>query len=237
MALQSKTMPVARVRGVHSIKSGSVRAQRVVVVSAEKSSYWPTQYETLVSMGLKSIEPEEAEGLASQGKCLLVDVRPKEAYDESHIPGSVSIPLYQALDWSSGAVLQKALKFMAYSFNGVKPIEPNPNIVQQLQEASEGGKKGLIMLCEAGGTMKPSVNFPQGKASRSLVASYRAYNEAGLTNIMHLNRGLYGWFQAGLPFEGEYKPDVGRTPNAASEPTLKILASARGYEMRPGDKR
>jgi hypothetical protein len=46
-----------------------------------------------------------------------------------------------------------------------------------------------------------------------------------------------GWFQAGLPFEGEYKPDVGRTPNAASEPTLKILASARGYEMRPGDKR
>lgn len=45
-----------------------------------------------------------------------------------------------------------------------------------------------------------------------------------------------GWYQADLPFEGDYKPEIGRTPNAASEPTIKVLTSARGYEMRPDDK-
>ena len=56
--------------------------------------------------------------------------------------------------------------------------------------------------------------------------------------MLTTNRMLVGWYQAGLPFEGneEYKPDVGRTPMAAFEPTLKQMASARGYEMRPDDK-
>lgn len=41
-----------------------------------------------------------------------------------------------------------------------------------------------------------------------------------------------------MEFEGpeDYKPDVGRTPSAAAEPTLQQINSARGYEMRPDDR-
>ena len=40
-------------------------------------------------------------------------------------------------------------------------------------QATQGGKRGVITLCEAGGTLKPSTNFAFGKASRSLQAAYR----------------------------------------------------------------
>jgi hypothetical protein len=42
-----------------------------------------------------------------------------------------------------------------------------------LLQATQNGAKGLITLCEAGGTLKPSTNFPFGKPSRSLQAAYR----------------------------------------------------------------
>ncbi len=46
-------------------------------------------------------------------------------------------------------------------------------------------------------------------------------------------RGVYGWYQAELPMKGEYKPDIGRTPMAAAEPTLQRVNQERGYEIRP----
>ena len=36
--------------------------------------------------------------------------------------------------------------------------------------------------------------------------------EAEIPKTVHLDRGLYGWYQADLPFTGDYKPDIGRTP-------------------------
>lgn len=55
--------------------------------------------------------------------------------------------------------------------------------------------------------------------------------------MAHLERGIYGWYQGDLPFNGDYKPDIGRTPSAAPEPTLTLLTQERGYEMAPGDKK
>lgn len=45
----------------------------------------------------------------------------------------------------------------------------------------------------------------QGKPSRSLQAAYKLIDEAGLTadDVVHLERGLYGWYQASLPIAGE----------------------------------
>lgn len=44
----------------------------------------------------------------------------------------------------------------------------------------------------------------QGKASRSLQAAYKLINEGGMSTdqVMHVERGLYGWYQADLPIEG-----------------------------------
>ena len=46
------------------------------------------------------------------------------------------------------------------------PLDPNTQFVQEV--AAAAGGKGVIFACEAGGTMRPTVNFAQGKASRSL---------------------------------------------------------------------
>jgi 3-mercaptopyruvate sulfurtransferase SseA len=45
----------------------------------------------------------------------------------------------------------------------------------------------------------------------------RALTEGGLDKVAHLSGGLFAWYQAGLPFSGEYDTsDVGRTPAAAA---------------------
>jgi hypothetical protein len=54
-----------------------------------------------------------------------------------------------------------------YAFNGVDPIEANPEFMREVAALAAAGK-GVIFACEVGGTMKPSVNFSEGKASRSL---------------------------------------------------------------------
>lgn len=46
-------------------------------------------------------------------------------------------------------------------------------LVVVFAQASQNGSMPIVTVCEAGGTMKPSVNFPEGKASRSLQAAYR----------------------------------------------------------------
>lgn len=46
-------------------------------------------------------------------------------------------------------------------------------LLVMLAQASQNGSMPIVTVCEAGGTMKPSVNFPEGKASRSLQAAYR----------------------------------------------------------------
>lgn len=51
-----------------------------------------------------------------------------------------------------------------------------------------------------------------------------------------LPRQVYGWYQSDLPMEGDYTPDVGRTPSAAAEPTLSLLNQARGYELNANDR-
>ena len=52
--------------------------------------------------------------------------------------------------------------------------------IHACMQVTEGGKKGVIMACEAGGTLRASTNFSFGKASRSLQGAYR-YGEERVT--------------------------------------------------------
>ena len=62
----------------------------------------------------------------------MVDVRPPKSYEASHIEGSVNVPMYKALDpFNSG--FGGAMKFLAYSFNGVTPIENNFTFIEELK--------------------------------------------------------------------------------------------------------
>lgn len=76
--------------------------------------------------------------------------------------------------------------------------------------------------------MNPTPNFPKGKPSRSLQAAYKALADAQVDKVLHLSGGVYGWYQAGLPFVGEYDTaNVGRTPNAAPEPEGTLYEQAK----------
>eukprot|EP00199_Chlamydomonas_sp_CCMP681_P005500 CAMPEP_0119105680 /NCGR_PEP_ID=MMETSP1180-20130426/3583_1 /TAXON_ID=3052 ORGANISM="Chlamydomonas cf sp, Strain CCMP681" /NCGR_SAMPLE_ID=MMETSP1180 /ASSEMBLY_ACC=CAM_ASM_000741 /LENGTH=243 /DNA_ID=CAMNT_0007090803 /DNA_START=57 /DNA_END=788 /DNA_ORIENTATION=- len=217
----------------------SVSSVRRPVAMHAKLPKWDECYRFLVDeKKLRTIAPEQAKDMVASGDWVLVDVRPPGAHAEARPAGAVSVPMYQPLDWKTPDV-QKVMKFLVYSFNGVQAIEPNPDFTEQLRQASMQGKRGIITFCEAGGTLKPSTNFPFGKPSRSLQAAYRALAEGVTSEVLHLERGVYGWYQSDLDFEGtgEYKPDIGRTPSAAAEPTLESIRASTGYQMREGDKK
>lgn len=219
--------------------SGARSRVHTVKVQAAALPKWEFVFNYLAQeKKLRSIEPAEAKDMVASGKWVLVDVRPPAQHTNSRPAGAINIPMYQPIDWSQPDV-GKVFKFVAYSFNGVSPVEPNPQFVEQIKAATDNGTKGIITLCEAGGTLSPTTNFPLGKASRSLQAAYRAFTEASVAQVAHLNRGVYGWYQADLEFEGEgeYTPELGRTPMAAAEPMLQNIRASSGYAVRPDDKK
>lgn len=58
--------------------------------------------------------------------------------------------------------------------NGVNPVDPNPKFNEQIKAAvAKAGAKGVITMCEAGGTLKPSTNFPEGGLDTALRARAR----------------------------------------------------------------
>uniref|UniRef100_A0A383WG05 Rhodanese domain-containing protein n=1 Tax=Tetradesmus obliquus TaxID=3088 RepID=A0A383WG05_TETOB len=206
--------------------------------AADKTPFippWRDVYNDLKSKGLRTVAPEEAAELLATGKWALIDVRRPDQFEEGHAQGSVSVPMYSRLDMSQ-ADLAKVMKLIAFSFNGVQPIDSNATFTKDALAASPAKK--FITLCEAGGTMKPTVNFPLGKPSRSLQAAWKLMAEGGVApgDVVHLERGLYGWYQADLPIEGTYTPDLGRTPMAAQDPAVNSIAQSTGYEQQAGDK-
>lgn len=55
------------------------------------------------------------------------------------------------------------MKVVAFSFNGVQPIDSNSNFTSEALAAAPGKK--FIVMCEAGGTMRQTVNFPMVRSS------------------------------------------------------------------------
>lgn len=73
---------------------------------------------------------EDVAGLQSAGYTLL-DVRPAEEFVESHVPGSVSVPLFGPIKVDSPS---KLLKQLMYSANGMKGTDENVNFVEEVSE-------------------------------------------------------------------------------------------------------
>ncbi|KIY99352.1 rhodanese-like protein [Monoraphidium neglectum] len=215
----------------HTVQRGAARVARPGPVAAPRSSRhvafaaavdetrfiprWPMVYDFIKEKQVETVTPEAAASLVSSGDWVLVDVRRPDQFATGSPRGSVNVPMYRKIDLSGGFDGMKVMKTIMYAFNGVDPIEPNPEFVEQLAKAAEGGK-GLIFACEA---------------------CYKAVANANISKVKHLERGIYGWYQANLEFSGDYKPEIGRFPSAAAEPMLQAVAQSRGYELRPEDKR
>ncbi len=61
------------------------------------------------------------------------------------------------------ACVMQLMKVVAYSFNGVQPIDSNNSFTSEVLAAAPGKK--FIVMCEAGGTMRQTVNFPMVRSS------------------------------------------------------------------------
>ena len=164
---------------------------------------------------IESTPARDVKTLVDSGAWVLVDVRLPSNYEEAHAADAVSIPAFVEMKMGQNmSGVGDFLKAAALLSNGVTPVKKNDDFMVDAKKASENGKKGLIFYCEAGGTLKPSMNFMYGKQSRSLQAMHEAM-KAGL-KVGHLDGGIYSWYQEGLPMVGEYdEKNVGRTPNAA----------------------
>eukprot|EP01025_Chloroclados_australasicus_P033462 TRINITY_DN34135_c0_g1_i1.p1 TRINITY_DN34135_c0_g1~~TRINITY_DN34135_c0_g1_i1.p1 ORF type:complete len:236 (+),score=33.56 TRINITY_DN34135_c0_g1_i1:65-709(+) len=153
--------------------------------------------------------------MQKSGDWVVIDVRPKELYEKASAEGALSVPLFQSMDFSNASP-RSFLRAAAYALNGVKAVEFNPNFSEEMKERAGG--KNVVLMCEAGGTMKPSSNFLNGKTSRSLKAAYITLTEGLAPKVAHLDGGVYGWYLSKSPMRGEYDiSNVGRTPNAAAE--------------------
>jgi rhodanese-related sulfurtransferase len=178
--------------------------------------------------------PQEAQKLQAGGEWVIVDVRPPQSHARAAPQGSMSAPLYVPLQVSSeqgGFDFAKGLKALAYAFNGVKGVQPNADFEKQLADAiTRSGAKGVVLMCEAGGSLRATPNFPAGKSSRSLQAAFRCLRDGLLPagRVAHVDGGAAGWSKAGLPFDGAYDAsEAGRTPNAAAEPEGELIDAAK----------
>lgn len=157
-------------------------------------------YELVNKHGLKSVSPEEANAMLEAKQAILVDVRPEESHDEYHPKGAINVPAFRIINVSQAGGFGSVMKFAVMTFNGVTPTEANPEFPDLAKGAAEGDKM-LILVCEQGGSLAPTTTFPTGKVSRSLKAAWRLIYNGALPaeKVMHMEGGVRGWRDAGLP--------------------------------------
>lgn len=177
---------------------------------------WFAKADAMKAAGLRSLSPKEAQSAMGKG-WLLVDVSPEEEYAAYHAAGSVNVPAVKiGAGPEDNAVT--SLRGALFSSQGVQATYENPNFVAEVKAAkAKAGAQGVIFCCAYGGTLTASVNFPDGQASRSLLAAAKLIMDEKETaaTVAHLRGGTPTWFKDGLPGEGadeEWDPKRGRMP-------------------------
>lgn len=212
----------------------ATRSTSKLQVSAKKTQ-WPEAFEYLDDVKLKSVPPKEAQKLMKRGWVLL-DVRPDDVFDQSRAAGSKNAALYRTIDPKTA--FQWA-RFVLYKSMEVKPVEENPDFVEDAEEVIRGAR-GVILACAEGGTLEPTYpSFPNGKTSRSLVAAYLLLKDGVVPQkkVVHMEGGLNAWFRADLPGDGpaEWKFDA-RTPSEAKPAKYSTAYNAKGQRAEKDRK-
>ncbi|XP_024518494.1 rhodanese-like domain-containing protein 14, chloroplastic isoform X1 [Selaginella moellendorffii] len=130
-----------------------------------------------------------------------------------HGEGTKSAPLFRQIQGNDLKANARRLGFaLLTNFSGT---ERNPEFVEKALDAVNGDKnKKVIVLCSIGGTLLTYVERtgpkakkfkdPErffGRQSRSLKAAYEL-QEAGFTNVFHLQGGFNEWIHRDLPTSG-----------------------------------
>lgn len=200
-----------------------LRPSGKAAIAAGQPVGWAAAREVLVGAKLKSVTPEQAEELMSQG-WVLCDVSPAEDFADAHAQSSVSTPSVRYTSGSSGS-LRDTLRAAAFSSLAVRPLAEvsDDEFLASVQSAAGGTAAGVILACASGGSLRPTANFPAGQASRSLTACRTLLQSRALPaeRVVHLRGGLAAWFKGGREAggEGDWSARKGRTPTADLGPT------------------
>ena len=103
---------------------------------------WPIVHTYLTRNKLQSLSPAEASDLVKSKGAKIVDVRLARQFDYAHITGSISVPMFQITQGSSGKDLLKRIAMAAFFMNAT---ERNPNFVEDVENvASKDSLVGLF---------------------------------------------------------------------------------------------
>ena len=130
----------------------------------------------------------------------VIDIRPRDEYDNRRLEGSVSCQLFRRIDGDSGS---QRWRKAGFAFFGITGSELNPDFLDEVAEQVGGpaagggfqlpwqssGSSSVVLVCWTGGTLEESRNFPLGKQSRSLTAAYQLVR-AGYRNVSFVGGGL-----------------------------------------------
>ena len=104
---------------------------------------------------------------------MIVDVRPPKAFEQSHITSSVNVPMYKALNPLNSGV-GGAFKFLAYSLNGVSPVETNEDFIAELKQVWPDCFVADISEAESWGASKQMKWHHAGGSPKALRATWHS---------------------------------------------------------------
>ncbi|XP_024518495.1 rhodanese-like domain-containing protein 14, chloroplastic isoform X2 [Selaginella moellendorffii] len=180
---------------------------------AFKYTAWIEIHRKLTERNLVSLDCDEAYKMMKSGDAVLIDVRECQPFEKVHGEGTKSAPLFRQIQGNDLKANARRLGFaLLTNFSGT---ERNPEFVEKALDAVNGDKnKKVIVLCSIGGTLLTYVERtgpkakkfkdPErffGRQSRSLKAAYEL-QEAGFTNVFHLQGGFNEWIHRDLPTSG-----------------------------------
>ena len=130
---------------------------------------------------------------------IVVDIRPRNEYEEAHVPGAVNVEFFQLIDWWDPV---KVARRAVYAFFGIlNGTEFNPDFFDQFESVVSRKKgKEIILYCNIGGSLEPWANSQFGRQSRSLTAAYELYR-AGYKKVSVFDGGMASWIKNGLDYE------------------------------------
>ncbi|KAK1361147.1 rhodanese-like domain-containing protein 14, chloroplastic [Heracleum sosnowskyi] len=179
----------------YSIPGLRIRSAATKPAKSPVEEEWKIKRELLLEKRVRSVDVKEAFRLQNENNFVILDVRPEAEFKEAHPPGAVNVQIFRLIkEWTAWDIARRA----AFAFFGIfAGTEENPEFIESVTSKLDKSSK-IIVACSTGGTMKPSMNLPEGQQSRSLIAAYLLVLN-GYTNVYHLEGGLYTWFKQDLP--------------------------------------
>jgi hypothetical protein len=213
-------------------------AARAALVAANLRSVTPAQTAELMAQGARRDSacaqpqllsaltrcsdalPRHCHVTATSAGWVLLDVSPAEDFAECHAEGTASAPSVRYSTGGGDGSLRGALRSAAFASLAVRPAEDAPReaflAAAAAALAGSGTAAGVVVACAAGGTLRPTANFPAGQASRSLFAAAALLESEALprARVAHLRGGLGAWFADGRAAagDGDWDDRKGRLP-------------------------